>query len=200
MNSNYGAENAPLSGMSRKQFLTIVGRGGVFAALSSLVALLGIRRRSRQTVWQIDPQKCTGCGLCATECVLQPSAVKCKHDFNMCGYCRLCFGFFRTDAIALNEGAENQMCPTGAIQRRFVEDPYYEYTIVDELCIGCGKCVIGCNSFGNRSLHLQVEQGLCLQCNECAIARVCPVDALVRLPVDDPYFVKHKLTEKTENG
>ena len=41
----------------------------------------------------------------------------------------------------VDTGAESQLCPTGAIQRKFIEDPYFQYTIDEELCIGCGKCV-----------------------------------------------------------
>ena len=44
--------------------------------------------------------------------------------------------------VADLEAAENQACPTGAITRRFVETPYYEYTIDEELCNGCGKCAL----------------------------------------------------------
>ena len=123
------------------------------------------------------PAKCIACGNCATYCVLDDSAVKCVHSFVMCGYCDLCTGYFRPAPIALNSGAENQLCPTGAIQRAFVEDPYHEYTIDERLCIGCGKCVKGCNAFGNGSLYLQVRHDRCQNCNECAIAVACPSQA-----------------------
>ena len=58
-------------------------------------------------VWQIDPFKCVQCEQCRTHCVLDQSAVRCVHDFSMCGYCEFCFGFFRHDALALTEAAEN---------------------------------------------------------------------------------------------
>ena len=141
-------------------------------------------------VWQIDPSKCIACGNCATYCVLDDSAVKCVHSFPMCGYCDLCTGYFRPSPIALNSGAENQLCPTGAIRRTFVEEPYFEYTIDEPLCIGCGKCVKGCNAFGNGSLYLQVRHDRCQHCNECAIAAACPSQAFRRVPADDPYLQK----------
>jgi electron transport complex protein RnfB len=122
--------------------------------------------------------------------VLDLSAVKCYHDFPMCGYCKLCFGFFQTEPSALDEGAENQMCPTGAVQRAFVEEPYYEYEIDEALCNGCGKCVAGCKRFGNGSLHLQVRHDRCLNCNECAIAKACPSNAFLRVPASQPYLIK----------
>ena len=48
----------------------------------------------------------------------------------------------------------------------------------------------GCTSFGNGSLFLQIDQDLCQQCNECAIARVCPSDAIQRVAYDNAYKLK----------
>ena len=130
---------------SRRQFL----RGGVrVAAMTGLGAITGLvatRTVAKGTVWQIDPQKCVRCGLCATHCVLEQSAVKCVHAHALCGYCQLCTGYFEPEPNDLNTGAENQLCPTAAIQRTYVEDPYFEYRIDETLCIGCAKCVEGCN-------------------------------------------------------
>ena len=82
----------------------------------------------------------------------------------------------------MNTGAENCLCPTAAIRRSYVEDPYFEYTIDEQLCIGCAKCVEGCNRFGNGSLFLQVRHDRCVNCNECAISKVCAGDAFRRVP------------------
>ena len=142
------------------------------------------------TVWQIDPHKCVQCGRCATDCVIRQSAVKCTHSFPVCGYCKLCFGYFQPGARQLAEGAESQLCPTGAIVRKLVEEPYYQYTIDEALCVGCGKCVKGCNTFGNGSMYLQVRHDECLNCNDCAIARVCPSGAFQRVPAAKPYLLK----------
>ena len=60
----------------------------------------------------------------------------------------------------------------------------------NELCNGCGKCVEGCNTFGNGSLHLQVRHDRCLNCNECSIAVACPSGAYKRVPADKPYMLK----------
>lgn len=169
-------------------------RGFLRAALAAVAAAAGAlavsRSRRRATVWQLDPAKCVQCGKCATRCVLAPSAVKCVHAFSICGYCRLCFGYFRPGAAELTEAAENQLCPTGAIRRSFVEEPYYQYVIDENLCIGCGKCVKGCTTFGNGSLHLQVRHDRCVNCNECAIAKACPAQAYRRVPADKPYLMK----------
>ncbi|MHC4713177.1 MAG: 4Fe-4S binding protein [Planctomycetota bacterium] len=169
--------------------------GAAAAAAGSLGALSAARGGKKGTVWQLDPEKCIQCGQCATECVLTPSAVKCVHAFSMCGYCELCFGYFLPAAGELNEAAENQTCPTGAIARRFIEEPYFEYTIDEKLCIGCGKCVKGCTTFGNGSLFLQVRHDRCLNCNECSIAVACPSDAFRRIPADRPYLLKGETRE-----
>jgi electron transport complex protein RnfB len=143
-------------------------------------------------LWQLDPNRCIACGNCATYCVLDESAVKCVHSYPMCGYCELCTGFFEPDPRNLDAGAENQLCPTGAIIREFVEDPYYEYHVDERLCIGCGKCVKGCTTFGNGSLYLQVIHDRCKNCNECAIAVACPSDAFRRVPAERPYLLKNQ--------
>ncbi|MCS6775092.1 MAG: 4Fe-4S binding protein [Chloroherpetonaceae bacterium] len=149
-----------------------------------------VTRRAEATVWQIDPLKCIQCGRCATACVLTPSAVKCLHAHVSCGYCRLCFGLFRDQRSGNETTAENNRCPTDAIRRAFVEDPYFEMTIDEDLCIGCARCVKGCNAFGNGSLFLQIRQDLCARCNQCAIALACPVGAVERVPVSQPYRMK----------
>lgn len=171
-----------------------LGRRG-FLRGAAVIAVGGVtygasRRKSSAQVWQIDPEKCVQCGRCATNCVLNPSAVKCVHSYPICGYCDLCGGYLRPDAKKRDTGAEHQICPTAAITRRFVERPYFQYTIDEDLCIGCGKCVKGCALFGNGSLYMQVKQDLCVNCNECAIAAACPSDAFKRVPASDPYLLK----------
>lgn len=160
-----------------------IGLGGVLAKLAP-------GSLPRRTVWQIDPSKCIACGKCATNCVLKTSAVKCVHAFALCGYCDLCTGYFEAQPNARNSGAENQLCPVGAIQRTFVEDPYYQYTIDESKCVGCGKCVRGCNAFGNGSLFLQVRHNVCVNCNQCSIAMNCPAGAFRRVSADHPYLLK----------
>lgn len=185
---------APLNrdGVSRFEFV----RQGVarLAALGlGLVAgWAAAATRRRNTVWQIDPMKCVQCEHCATACVLTPSAVKCVQSYPICGYCRLCFGYFQPNAPELTSAAENQLCPTGAIERLFVEDPYWEYNIEEDKCIGCAKCVKACEMFGNASFYLQVRHDVCVNCNDCSIARQCPSGAFERVPVDQPYKLKHQ--------
>lgn len=155
--------------------------------------LVGRQGSGGQTLWQLDPNKCIACENCATKCVLDESAVKCVQFFDMCGYCDICTGYFDPNYRELNTAAENQMCPTGAVIRTFVEEKagqkFFEYTIDDIECIGCGKCVKGC-ALMNGSLYLQVNHDRCLDCNECSIAVACPTQAFDRVPVDQPYRLK----------
>ncbi len=183
--------------LTRKEFLSRTIRSVLTGILAGLLGIKLLKSRSKNYVWQINPEKCVQCGRCATECVLSLSAVKCVHEFSMCGYCNLCFGYFRPDAKKLTEDAENQVCPTGAIKRKFIEEPFFEYVINEPLCIGCGKCVKGCNLFGNGSLYLQVRHDRCLNCDECAIARKCAGRAYSRIPVKQGYIRKNKENEES---
>jgi electron transport complex protein RnfB len=173
-----------------------VGRGAALT-LGWMGGMSVFGAREQNTVWQIDPDKCVQCEHCATDCVVSPSAVKCVQSYPICGYCRLCFGYFLPNAPELTSAAENQLCPTGAIERLFVEDPYWEYNILEDYCIGCAKCVKACEMFGNASFYLQVRHNVCVNCNECSIAMQCPADAWERLPADKPYLLKHKEREET---
>lgn len=176
--------------LSRRDWFRFGFGGGIFAALAGLVGLASRRASADDMVWQIDPNKCTQCGRCATDCVLTPSAAKCVHAYDVCGYCNLCGGYHQPGTKVTDTAAEHQLCPTSAIVRTFIEDPYYEYHIIEDLCIGCAKCVKGCTAFGNGSFHMQIRHNICVNCNECSIARVCPADAFVRVPASSPYLMK----------
>ncbi|MBN2412128.1 ferredoxin [candidate division KSB1 bacterium] len=164
-------------------------------ALGGIAGFTITRSTKGDMVWQIDPDKCIQCEKCAINCVLYPSAVKCVHAYAMCGYCKLCGGYHQPGTKRLDTAAESQLCPTNAIKRTFVENPYFEYTIDEKLCIGCAKCVKGCGSFGNGSLFLQVRHDICVNCNECNIALNCPADAWVRVPADNPYLFRGEVRE-----
>lgn len=178
--------------LDRRNFLSNSLRTVISLCLGGTVGFAARRLRARNTVWQLDPLKCVHCDRCSTDCVLDVSAVKCVHAHDMCGHCNLCGGYHRPGTTIQDTAAENQLCPTGAIERRFIEQPYYSYTIIEEKCIGCAKCVKGCNSFGNSSLYLQVRHDRCLNCNECSIAKACPADAFGQVPSDRPYILKGK--------
>jgi Na+-translocating ferredoxin:NAD+ oxidoreductase subunit B len=183
---------------SRRNFVKKAGKIAVMAPLAIIPAALLKKTSLSGYVWQIDPFKCTQCGQCKTNCVLTPSASKCVHAFQMCGFCDLCGGYLRQGVKTISTGAENQLCPTSAITRKFVEEPYFEYTINEDLCDGCAKCVKGCGDFGNGSLYMQIRHNLCVNCNDCSIARTCPSDAVIRVPAVTPYLQKDK--GKTSKG
>ena len=188
------AKTEPKS-MERRRFIRSGMQMALAVSLGGVAGISLLKSTSKNLVWQIDPFKCVQCGRCADECVMTPSAVKCVHAYDLCGYCDLCGGYLRPDPNARSTAAENQLCPTAAIKRKYIEDPYFEYVIDEDLCIGCSKCVAGCTSFGNGSLHLQIRHDRCKNCNECAIARVCPADAFQRVPADNPYLIKGGFTK-----
>ncbi len=176
---------------NRRQFidrsLRIVGIAGIGGA----AALLG-RRASSGAVFQVDPSRCVACDLCRTSCVLSHSAVKAVNEFTKCGYCQLCPAYYdvtsQPDEMGLPTG---KTCPQDALKRRIVgnvdeEDPnnnYYEYTIDETLCDGCGKCVKVCKPpAGNGSLRLEIRYAKCDECDACAIQKVCPESAIIRVP------------------
>ena len=176
--------------LNRREFLENGIRAAILLGIGGLAVFTVKKTISGQTVWQLDPAKCIQCGRCATNCVLAQSAVRCTHAYAMCGYCDLCGGYFKPGTKTLNTAAENQLCPTNAIKRKYIEDPFFEYTIDEPLCIGCAKCVKGCSAFGNGSLQLEVRQNICVHCNQCSIARSCPADAFSQVPSAKPYLLK----------
>jgi electron transport complex protein RnfB len=176
---------------NRRQFLDrslrIAGLAGIGGA-----ALMLSRRAASNTVFQVDPAKCIACDRCRTSCVLSHSAVKAVNEFDKCGYCQLCPAYYdvtsQPDEMGLPTG---KTCPQDAIIRRIVgkvdtEDPnnnYYEYAIDEDRCDGCGKCVKACKPpSGNGALRLEVRYTNCYECDACAIQKVCPENAIVRIP------------------
>ncbi len=176
---------------SRREFIDrsfrIVGLVGIGGAATLLA-----RRAASNTVFQVDPSRCAACDLCRTSCVLSQSAVKAVNEFSKCGYCQLCPAYFDVTSQPDEKGLPTgKTCPQDALKRRVVgkideEDPnnnYYEYTIDEVLCDGCGKCVKACKPpAGNGSLHLEVRYSNCFECDACAIQKVCPEGAIIRIP------------------
>jgi electron transport complex protein RnfB len=175
--------------VTRREFLAAGLRAAAGLGAAGVAGLVAVRSSAAGTVWQIDPDDCFQCGTCSTSCVLFPSAVKVVHAFDVCGYCDLCSGYLRQGAKK-DTAAESRLCPTGAIRRRYVADPYYEYTIDEKLCIGCAKCVKGCTAYGNGSLFLQIRHDRCANCNACSAARRCPARAIRRFDARTPYLLK----------
>jgi electron transport complex protein RnfB len=175
---------------TRRQFIDRSVRLIGFTGIAGAAGLL-VRKATGNSVYQVDPYKCTACDLCRTSCVLSHSAVKAVNDFDKCGYCMLCPAYMDVTSFPDEMGIPTgKVCPQDAIQRRVVgdvdpDDPmnnYYEYVIDEEKCDGCGKCVKACAPpAGNGSIRLEIRYDRCLECNECAIRIACPDDAIVQV-------------------
>lgn len=177
---------------TRREFIDRSCRAIGLTALGGAAATLVARRATAQAVFQVDPARCAACDLCRTSCVLSLSAVKAVNDFVKCGYCQLCPAYMDVTSQPDEKGIPSgRVCPQDAIKRRVVgrEDPddpnnnYYEYTIDEARCTGCGRCVKACRPpAGNGSLRLEIRYDRCVTCNECSILVACPEAAIVRVP------------------
>jgi len=178
-------------------------RGAGVITLGGAAAYLS-RKAEAKGFWFIDPGRCinsqlgaTGvdvCEACATSCVLPLSAVRAVNNCAACGRCCICPAYFEVTSPIGPDGLPSQkLCPRDAIGRKAIGevDPYdplnnfYEYTIDENLCDGCGRCVMACKEpAGLGSIRLEVRHDRCLSCNRCTIAAACPEDAYLRKPVD----------------
>ena len=120
------------------------------------------------------------------------SAVRAVNNFSACGRCYICPAYYKiTSAVGPDGLPSEKVCPRDAIERTPIgwidpDDPannFYEYTIDETKCNGCGLCVMECKEpAGLSSIVLEVRHNVCLDCNRCSIASVCPEDAYDRRP------------------
>ncbi|TWU28385.1 4Fe-4S binding protein [Bythopirellula polymerisocia] len=185
----------------RRQFLQRTGRTTCAVALGGTGIVLG-RRACSEDAWAIVPNKCvnirlgvTGseqvCDVCATDCVLPLSAVRAVNDHAECGRCCICPAYYDVRGPMGPDGLPaKKLCPRDAIVRTPIGevDPYdplnnfYEYTIDESKCNGCGRCVMECKDpAGLGSIRLEVRYDLCVCCNQCSIAQHCPEEAYCRI-------------------
>jgi electron transport complex protein RnfB len=197
MKSKGGSDADQKQPVSRRDFMRLGGRfavGGILGGIAWRV-LAGvdpdfeIDQPRGSYAWQIDPEKCSFCGKCATACVRQPSAVKAVNDQKKCSYCVICYGHIRNKEIDSDmvESDGDKVCPENAVRRNNYcggSDGYFTYTIDHERCIGCGECALACNGHGSKSMFLIIRPDLCLGCNQCQIALECPDGAITRLPLE----------------
>lgn len=182
--------------LPRRQFLVWLGRALGLTALGG-VAVRVLRgggpnaefiQPPHRYGWQINPDTCTYCGRCETACVRRPSAVKAVNDQKKCSNCVACYGHLcdlKTPSHLIAT-TDKLVCPHGAVQRTLLFgglDGAYLYNIDANLCNGCGQCARQCNLHGSKSMFLIIRPDLCFDCNECAIARVCPAKAVERVPL-----------------
>lgn len=187
--------------LTRRQMMETVARGAAFVGLGGLTGMLAMKAHATYA-WAVNTTKCINsklgavgvqaCELCATECVVSLSAVRAVNDFSSCGRCYICPAYFKiTSAVGPDGLPSEKVCPRDAIERKAIgwidpDDPannFYEYTIDETKCNGCGRCVMECKEpAGLGSIKLEVRHNVCLDCNRCSIAAACPEDAYVRQP------------------
>jgi len=187
---------------TRREILGHAVRGATLVGLGGAATYL-LTKSGKEGTWKLNPEACVNsrlgavgvdvCERCATSCVLALSAVRAVNDHDKCGRCYICPAYFDVQSAITPEGLPSQkLCPRDAIDRKPIgdidpDDPannYYEYTIDERLCNGCGRCVMACKEpAGLTSIRLEVRHDLCLDCNRCAIAMDCPDDAYDRSPV-----------------
>jgi len=186
-------------GYTRREMLTTAARGAALVGLAGTAGVLALKA-NKTYAWAIVPDKCVNsklgvlgveiCELCATECVLTLSAVRAVNTFSECGRCYICPSYYKiTSAVGPDGLPTEKVCPRDAIKREAIgwidpDDPannFYEYTIDEKLCNGCGRCVMECKEpAGLGSIRLEVRHNVCLDCNRCSIATACPEEAYER--------------------
>jgi electron transport complex protein RnfB len=184
---------------NRREVLGHAARGVALLGLTGTAGLLALKA-NKTYAWTIAHDRCINsklgavgvevCELCATDCVLTLSAVRAVNDFSKCGRCYICPAYYEiTSAVGPDGLPSEKVCPRDAIKREAIgwidpDDPannFYEYTIDDMLCNGCGRCVLECKEpAGLGSIRLEVRHNVCLDCNRCSIATACPEDAYDR--------------------
>jgi len=185
--------------MTRRDVLGHAARAGAVVGLGGVTAFLGLKAQ-KTYAWEIDTNKCINsklgavgvevCEACATDCVVALSAVRAVNHYDECGRCYICPAYFEIKSAVGPDGLPSQkLCPRDAIERKPIgyvdpDDPannFYEYTIDETLCNGCGRCVMGCKEpAGLGSIRLEVRHNVCLDCNRCSISIACPEDAYLR--------------------
>jgi len=187
---------------SRREILGHAARGAALLGLTGTAGILSLKAY-KTYAWSIDTGKCINsklgavgievCELCATDCVLTLSAVRAVNEFKACGRCYVCPAYYKiTSAVGPDGLPSEKVCPRDAIERKAIgwidpDDPannFYEYTIDEEKCNGCGRCILECKEpAGLGSIRLEVRHNVCLDCNRCSIATACPEEAYERRPL-----------------
>ena len=119
--------------------------------------------------YQIEKEKCIGCGACAFVCLfdvpaLAADGVKYEIDKEKCTGCGQC---------------EN-MCPVSAISPLPDHKKIKKVSILTENCIGCSMCARVCPAgapHGELKSPFEIDQDKCFRCGTCA--KKCRKEAIL---------------------
>jgi Na+-translocating ferredoxin:NAD+ oxidoreductase subunit B len=186
--------------VTRRDLLSKAVRGTVLAGMGG-AALFLVKKANGEVVWQVNASQCVNsrlgevgveaCNLCTTECVVSLSAVRAVNEHSKCGRCNICPAYFDITSAVTEQGLPSQkLCPRDAITRKPIgkvdpEDPannFYDYTIDETKCDGCGRCVMKCKEpLGLGSITLKIRYNKCLDCNRGAISISGPKKAITQV-------------------
>ncbi len=144
-----------------------------------------------QKILVLDPEKCTGCRLCALACSFGK-----EKEFNLM---KSRIGIVWIPNIGMNIAMVCQqcakplcedVCPMRAIYRN---ERTGAMLINPDLCIGCKMCMIVC-PFGGPSID--IETGTMIKCDLCdgdpECVKYCVYGALDYVPADEATFTKRR--------
>jgi Fe-S-cluster-containing dehydrogenase component len=139
----------------------------------------------------IDPDKCTGCGICEVVCSF--------HHFKQFNPYRSSIYVVRDDEKGIGipivcQHCEvplcKEACPAGAM---YVDEKTGAIKIDKNRCVGCRYCMIAC-PFGG--LTVDPLTMVMLKCDLCdgdpQCAKFCPREAIAYLPADRINYLKKK--------
>jgi carbon-monoxide dehydrogenase iron sulfur subunit len=117
----------------------------------------------------VDPERCTGCGLCEMACSLQHEGV-CSQALSRIRVLRREEKGWSMPVVCMQcvDAPCKAICPAGAISR---DSASGAYVINHRLCIGCRLCIMVC-PLGAITFS-QEEAGHVLKCDLCDGAPRC---------------------------
>jgi len=117
----------------------------------------------------VDPERCTGCGLCEMACSLQHEGV-CSQALSRIRVLRREEKGWSMPVVCMQcvDAPCKAICPAGAISR---DSASGAYVINHRLCIGCRLCIMVC-PLGAITFS-QEEAGRVLKCDLCDGAPRC---------------------------